>query len=169
MEIDSSIGERIMKMTNKSITRRSLFSSTLAGLCFMAVRTTQATAASFPAVTAYRNPGCGCCEKWTEQMKAAGFNITMEDDENLASRKAKLGVPEEISGCHTALIGDYVFEGHVPPDDIILFLTEKSDALGLAVPGMPMGSPGMESSDAKDAYDVLAMAKDGTWKVYASH
>jgi hypothetical protein len=135
----------------------------------MAVRTSPATAAAFPAVLAYRNPGCGCCEKWSEQMKAAGFSITMEDDENLADRKTKLGVPEQISGCHTALIGNYVFEGHVPPDDIIRFLAEKSNALGLAVAGMPMGSPGMEMGDHKEAYDVLALAKDGTWKVYASH
>lgn len=158
-----------MKTTDTIISRRSLFCSALAGFCFMALRTTPATATSFPAVTAYRDPGCGCCEKWSKQMKAAGFNITMEDDENLASRKAKLGVPNQVSGCHTALIGDYVFEGHVPPDDIILFLAEKPDALGLAVPGMPMGSPGMEMGDHKEAYDVLTMAKDGTWKVYASH
>ncbi len=151
------------------ITRRGLLKFGLAASTITMLRPSHASASAFPTVTAYRNPGCGCCEKWVEQMKLAGFNITMEDDENLASRKTTLGVPEQISGCHTALIGNYVIEGHVPPDDIILFLTENSSALGLAVAGMPVGSPGMESGDTKAPYDVFAFAKDGTWKVYTSH
>ena len=128
-----------------------------------------AMAASLPAVLAYRNPGCGCCEKWMEHMKAAGFPITMEDDDNLAARKAAFGVPANLSGCHTAVIGKYVFEGHVPPADIEIFLAEAPDALGLSVPGMPIGSPGMEVGDQKDAYDVLLMLGDGSSRVYRSY
>lgn len=120
-------------------------------------------------VKAYRNPGCGCCEKWAGLMEAAGFSLTMEDDGNLADRKAALGVPENLAGCHTALIDIYVFEGHVPPADIIQFLSEKPDALGLSVPGMPLGSPGMEAGDQKDAYDVLLMKRDGSSSVYKSY
>jgi hypothetical protein len=120
-------------------------------------------------VVAYRNPGCGCCEKWTELMKSAGFDISMEDDADLAARKAKLGVPEQLAGCHTALIGPYVFEGHVPPEDIILFLAEKPQALGLAVAGMPVGSPGMEMGNIKDPYEVLMFKADGSSSVYAKH
>lgn len=126
-------------------------------------------AATAPVVIAYRNPGCGCCEKWAGLMKTAGFAIVMEDDPDLAGRKAKLGVPEQLAGCHTALIGPYVFEGHVPPDDIIRFLNEKPASLGLAVPGMPVGSPGMEMGDSKEAYEVLIFKADGTSSVYAKH
>lgn len=120
-------------------------------------------------VTAYRNPGCGCCEQWSLLMKAAGFDITMADDEALAARKAKLGVPEHLAGCHTALIGSYVFEGHVPPRDIIRFLREMPDALGLAVAGMPVGSPGMEQGEDQEAYDVIQFKTDGTTSIYATY
>jgi hypothetical protein len=130
---------------------------------------TAIAASSSVTVLAYRNPGCGCCEKWSGLMKAAGFEISMEDDPDLSARKAKLGVPTQIAGCHTALIGPYVFEGHVPPEDIIIFLAEKPEALGLAVAGMPVGSPGMEMGESKDPYDVLMFKADGTWTSYAKH
>jgi hypothetical protein len=129
-----------------------------------------ATAAiSLPTVVTYRNPGCGCCEKWTEHMKSAGFDISMQDDADLAARKAKLGVPDQLAGCHTTLIGAYVIEGHVPPDDIIRFLAEKPEALGLAVAGMPVGSPGMEMGETTEPYDVVIFKADGTWADYAKH
>ena len=102
-------------------------------------------------------------------MKDAGFAITLEDDPNLGERKAKLGVPKNLAGCHTALVGDYVIEGHVPPDDIILLLVERPVALGLAVPGMPAESPGMEMGGARQAFDVVLMDKDGATKIYAHH
>lgn len=102
-------------------------------------------------------------------MKAAGFEITMQDDSDLAARKTKLGVPEQLAGCHTALSGPYVFEGHVPPEDIIRFLNETPASLGLAVPGMPVGSPGMEMGDSKEAYDVLMFTRDGAITTYAKH
>jgi hypothetical protein len=149
--------------------RASVFSlvAIAAGGLFPAVG--RAAGDALPAVKAYRNPGCGCCEKWAGLMKAVGFSITMEDDDNLARRKTTLGVPENLAGCHTALIGNYVFEGHVPPADIVQFLSEKPDALGLSVPGMPMGSPGMEVDDQKDAYDVLLMKKGRIFTVYKSY
>ena len=125
--------------------------------------------AGLPSVKAYRNPGCGCCEKWSGLMKDAGFAIIMEDDPNLADRKASLGVPTEIAGCHTAIIGEYVIEGHVPPADVIKFLNESNKALGLAVPGMPAESPGMEASGTAEKYDVLLFTKDGKSSIYASH
>lgn len=126
-------------------------------------------ASSLPVVTAFRNPGCGCCEKWAELLKQAGFEVTMTDDPALDARRAKLGVPANIAGCHTAEIGDYIIEGHVPPEDILRLLAEKPAARGLAVPGMPMGSPGMETDGPADAYDVLAFMADGTSKLYARH
>ena len=102
-------------------------------------------------------------------MKGAGFAITMEDDANLAERKASLGVPADIAGCHTAIIGQYIIEGHVPPADVIKFLNEKPDALGLAVPGMPAESPGMELGGTPVAYDVLVFKRDGSSMVYAKY
>lgn len=122
-----------------------------------------------PTMTAFRNPGCGCCEKWAENLTQAGFKITMTDDPELDARRAKLGVPAGIAGCHTAQVGGYIIEGHVPPEDILRFLAEKPEGRGLAVPGMPMGSSGMETDGPADAYDVLVFMGDGTSKLYARH
>ena len=122
-----------------------------------------------PVVTAYRDPGCGCCEKWAGLMKDAGFTITLENDSSLGERKATLGIPKNLAGCHTALIGDYAIEGNVPPDDIILFLAEQPTALGLAVPGMPAESPGMEMGGAPQPFDVVLIGKYGATKIYAHH
>ena len=132
-------------------------------------RASRSAAAALPAVEAFRNPGCGCCEIWAEHMRRAGFSITMKDDPELAARRAGLGVPEEIAGCHTAVVGEYVIEGHVPPEDVIRLLAEKPDARGLAVPGMPMGSPGMDGGSTAEPYDVLIFTAGANWKVYASH
>jgi hypothetical protein len=149
--------------------RRKFVSVVVAGASGLFAQPLQGMAASFPAIKAYRDPGCGCCEKWVEHLKAAGFAITMEDDADLAARKVTLGIPDDLRGCHTAIVGDYIIEGHVPADDIILFLAEKPEAIGLAVPGMPMGSPGMEMEGMKEAYDVVLFKKDGSRKTYASH
>lgn len=150
------------------LSRRTLM---LAGgaLLLLPGRASRSAAAALPAIKAFRNPGCGCCEIWAEHMRRAGFSITVVDDPELTGRRARLGVPEEISGCHTAVIGDYVIEGHVPPEDILSFLAVRPNARGLAVPGMPMGSPGMEMGRTANPYDVLIFTADGSSKVYASH
>lgn len=149
--------------------RASVFSLVAIAACGLFPAVGRAVGDALPTVKAYRNPGCGCCEKWAGLMKAAGFSITMEDDDNLAGRKTTLGVPENLAGCHTVLIGNYVFEGHVPPADIVQFLSEKPDALGLSVPGMPLGSPGMETAGEKDAYDVILFDRKGSQKVFAHY
>ena len=151
-------------MFNQTVTKRQALIFLAAPLAF--VFASPRAQAGLPSVKAYRNPGCGCCEKWSGLMKDAGFAITMEDDANLADRKASLGVPTALSGCHTAIIGQYVIEGHVPPADVIKFLNEKPDALGLAVPGMPAESPGMEMGGTADKYDVLLFNKDGVAHLY---
>jgi hypothetical protein len=138
-------------------------------LALVSVMPRFAQAAVIPEIIAYRNPGCGCCEKWAAGLQAAGFRITMTDDPDLDARRAKAGVPQQLAGCHTAFMGSYVIEGHVPAADIIRLLEEKPEALGLAVPGMPMGSPGMEMDGAKDAFDVMLFTRDGKSRVYASH
>jgi len=128
-----------------------------------------ARAASHPEVTAYRNPGCSCCEKWVEHLRAAGFSVTMQDDPNLSERRAAAGVPDSLAGCHMAFIGDYIIEGHVPATDIARLLNERPDAKGLAVPGMPMGTPGMEMDGMSHDYDVLIFRAGGKSSVFTSH
>ena len=129
----------------------------------------QLKAEALPPVVVYRNPGCPCCEKWKQLMAAAGFDITMEEDEDLADRATSLGVPEKLHGCHTGTVGDYVISGHIPPDDIIRLLREKPKIKGLSVPGMPVGSPGMEVGDQKDSYEVVAFRSDGSSYSFAKH
>lgn len=156
-------------MTTCSISRRGTIKILGAFLVLPNAVLVASAAQTLPKVQAYRDPGCGCCEKWTEHMKAAGFDISMQDDPDLAARKTLLGVPDQLSGCHTALVSGYVIEGHVPAEDIVRLLTEKPDVLGLAVPGMPMGSPGMEVGESKEPYDVRAFKKDGSSVIFASH
>jgi hypothetical protein len=124
---------------------------------------------ALPAITAYRNPGCGCCEKWAEMLKQNGFTLTMEDDADLAARRTKAGVPDDLAGCHTAFMGDYVIEGHVPLLDIMRLVIEAPKVKGIAVPGMPMGSPGMETDQTPDRYDVVAFIADGTRETFSRY
>jgi hypothetical protein len=127
-----------------------------------------AVATPLPQIKAFRNPGCGCCEKWAAMLQQAGFTIEMVDDADLAARKSDAGVPIDATGCHTAFMGEYVIEGHVPLAEIMRLVNEKPPILGLAVAGMPQGSQGMES-DTSEKYDVLSFTKDGNWKVFASY
>ena len=119
-----------------------------------------------------RDIGCMCCHAWAELMKATGrFRITMTESDDLPTLKQKLGVPTGFGSCHTAQIDGYVIEGHVPADDILRLLEERPEGVrGLAVPGMPRGSPGMEQPDGShDAYDVYAFKADGSTSVFAHH
>jgi hypothetical protein len=131
---------------------------------------TAAVDPSLPAVKVYKSPACGCCGDWITHLQENGFAVEVIDTNDMATVKAALGVPPEMGSCHTAEIGDYLVEGHVPADDIKSFLAEAPDARGIAVPGMPVGSPGMEvDGRAADPYDVVAFGADGTTSVYRSH
>jgi hypothetical protein len=125
-------------------------------------------ASALPEVAAFRNPGCSCCESWVQHLRQAGFRVSMSDDPDLPARRKKLGMPESLAGCHLATVGSYVVDGHVPAQDIIRLLDDKPDALGLAVPGMPMGSPGMEGGDA-EPFAVLIVARDGSTREFSRH
>jgi len=128
-------------------------------------------AAAAPRVTVYKTSSCGCCRLWVDHMKASGFEVQAMDvssaDVRAVSKAA--GLPEDGTSCHTAKVGNYVVEGHVPASDIKRLLKEKPAIAGIAAPGMPMGSPGMEQGGAKEAYDVMAFTKDGKMTVYAKH
>ena len=118
-----------------------------------------ASVARAPRIEVRRNPGCGCCEGWADHMRKAGFEIDLKDDPELAAYRTSLGIPAELVGCHTGVGEGYIFEGHIPASVALRFLKERPAAKGLAVAGMPAGSPGMESSTPV-AYDVMAW--DGT-------
>lgn len=118
-------------------------------------------------VTVYKDPSCGCCTKWTEAMRAAGFGIDARDTPNINAVKASLGVPDALASCHTGVVAGYLFEGHVPPDLIQKVLRERPPLVGLFVPGMPSGSPGMESPNP-DRYDIIAVSRDRRQSVYAT-
>jgi hypothetical protein len=112
---------------------------------------------------------CGCCKAWVERMKAAGFTVVVKDVEDVAPTAHKLGVPDDLRGCHTAQIGGYAIEGHVPAADIKRLLAEHPKAAGLAVPGMVMGTEGMEHGDHSMPYEVILFDRAGKTKVFAVH
>ncbi|MGH7503351.1 MAG: DUF411 domain-containing protein [Longimicrobiales bacterium] len=118
------------------------------------------------AITVYKDPNCGCCAKWVDHLRQNGFTVKVEDTDQMAAVKQRLGVGQALASCHTAVVGDYVFEGHIPADAIQKFLANPpAGARGLAVPGMPMGSPGMESANPQP-YDVLQFDPQGATKVF---
>ncbi|MGV2827317.1 DUF411 domain-containing protein [Myxosarcina sp. GI1(2024)] len=117
----------------------------------------------------YRSPNCGCCRVWIEHAKQHGFQVTDIKTQNMEALKQKYGVPPELASCHTTIIDGYVMEGHIPADDIKRFLASKPDAAGLAVPGMPLGSPGMEAGDRKQPFQVLSFNDRGKVKVFKEY
>lgn len=135
------------------------------------VAVSTAAAAEEPAkLVIYEGPRCGCCAQWGQHMEAAGFEVEVQKTEHLAHIKPAMGVPAELASCHTAKIGGYFVEGHVPAREVQRLLAERPAARGLAVSGMPMGSPGMEVPDGRvDAYEVLLVADDGSTSVYARY
>ena len=124
-----------------------------------------------PLLQVWKDPNCGCCGDWVKHLQSNGFLVQVIDTGNVAARK-RLGMPDQLGSCHTARVGGYVIEGHVPAADILRLLREKPDALGLAVPGMPIGSPGMDGPEYKgrrDPYDVLLVSRGGATRVFQSH
>jgi hypothetical protein len=121
-----------------------------------------------PSVTVFKDPNCGCCKEWVEHLRKHGFAVTAKDTSDINGPKRTARVPERLYSCHTAFVGGYVVEGHIPAADIQRLLAEKPKVAGIAVPGMPAGSPGMEGN-RKDKYDVMAFNRDGTTRVFASH
>lgn len=123
-------------------------------------------------IMVHKDPNCGCCTAWADRMESTGdFTVTLINSEDMAAVKARLRVPLELASCHTTEAAGYVIEGHVPAADISRLLREKpSDIIGLAVPGMPAGSPGMETPDGRrDAYEVIAFTTGGRQSVFARH
>ncbi len=126
-------------------------------------------APSLPPVKVFKNPSCGCCGGWVEHMKAAAFAVEVIAVEDTTVARKRLGMPDTYGACHTASVGGYVLEGHVPAPEVKRLLASKPVAIGLAVPSMPPGSPGMEANGREDPYDVLLIDLAGHSSVFASY
>ena len=142
----------------------------LAGVLVAPLAVGNATAGT-STLTVSRSPTCGCCGAWARYMRDAGFDVEMREvsDDELDALKVRLGLKAGQTSCHTAEIDGYVVEGHVPAEDVQRLLSERPEALGLSVPGMPVGSPGMAMGDRRDPFDTLLIRRDGTAEVFARH
>ncbi len=152
-------------MTTLSLQRRALLAA--AALLPLAARAQHKTE-----IQVYKTPTCGCCKDWIKHLQANGFAVKATDVNDTAPVRARFGLPDKYGSCHTARVGGYVVEGHVPVREIRRLLAEKPAAVGIAVPEMPVGSPGMDGPAYKgqlDPYDVLLVLADGSSKVYATY
>jgi hypothetical protein len=120
-------------------------------------------------IVVYRSPTCECCGKWLEHMKKNNFNVKDIVTDDVQAIKKKYGVPEAMASCHTAIVDGYVIEGHVPANDIMKLLKTKPKIVGIAVPGMPSGTPGMEMGDRKDSYNVMSFDKENHYEIFNSY
>jgi hypothetical protein len=153
-------------MTVERLTRRRL----IAALGVAVAAGVRPLAQRGPAVQVYKDATCGCCALWVEHLRKAGFTATVTDVEDMTAIKTRHGVPQKTRSCHTALVGGYVIEGHVPAADVQRLLKQRTAVAGLGVPGMPIGSPGMEVAGMKpQPFDVLAFDKAGQTTIFASH
>lgn len=166
----------VARSSNKNIGRAGLRSDVMRPFRKLAFTGLMALAACAPAVaqtamTIVSGEGCGCCREWVKHLEASGIAATISyvPAEALTKHKEEAGLSMDLTSCHTGRIGGYVIEGHVPAKEIARLLREKPDAVGLTVPGMPYGSPGMGPAEEADPYQVLLLKKDGTTSVYASY
>lgn len=151
--------------------KRRFLLQTLASAAAMVSLLPAAQSQMFTEVEVWKDPNCGCCGDWVKHLKANGFKVKVNDVGNEEAR-TRLGMPPKLGSCHTAVVSGYVIEGHVPAREIRRLLKEKPEALGLTVPGMPVGSPGMDGAiygKRKDPHDVLLVQRDGRTAVYQSY
>jgi len=149
-----------------------MLTRTLLVLSLMIFGVTPVAAADTPSsVEVWKSATCKCCGAWVKHLEANGFAVTVNDVDTsaLTALKRQIGIGDKLASCHTGKIDGYVVEGHVPAADIKRLVSEKPDAAGLTVPGMPIGSPGMEVGDTREPYDVLLIKKDGATEVFAKH
>ena len=128
------------------------------------------SAQALPVVDVYKSPECGCCKAWAEHLQKNGFKVNLHGVDDVPAARKRLGMPDRFGSCHTAKAGQYLAEGHVPAADIKRLLKERPRAIGLAVPAMPLGSPGMEMEDGRSVpYDTLLVGEDGKARIFARH
>jgi hypothetical protein len=171
----SSGGKEKRRMDDTLLTRRAwmarMTTAALGGAMLTVLRPATSDASGAPTpITVYKDPSCGCCTKWVAYLRANGFAPQPHDRSDMDALKDSLGVPPALRSCHTAMVGTYVIEGHVPAADIArLVSTKPAKTLGLAVPGMPAGSPGMEMGNRTDRFDVVAFDARGATRVFGRH
>ena len=152
-----------------TISRRNLLLALTATPVALATAHAQANPFKLPTVHVWKSPTCGCCAAWVDHMRKAGFTVNVSEVDDTGPTRKRLGMPANLGSCHTALVGGYVLEGHVPADDVKRLLRTKPTGLGLTVPGMPVGSPGMEMGPRLDPYDVLLVQRDGSTSVFSHY
>ena len=163
------------RTNNKAPSRRAAMRTVLAavGLASLGYSTLGHSSKPPAAVTVWKTPNCGCCKDWVAHLRKEGFDVVAIDVSDTAPVRQKLGLPAKFGSCHTAQVGGYVLEGHVSAQDVKRLLREKPMAIGLAVPDMPVGSPGMEMQDdmlgVRDAFDVLLVNADGSSRIFQSY
>lgn len=156
-------------MIRDTLSRRTLL---IAGAALVAASPLRALAqGAGPAIHVMKDPDCGCCSAWIEILEQNGFGVTVEESSPamLARYKSENGIPLELVSCHTGKVDGYLIEGHVPPADIRRLLSERPEAVGIAVPGMPYGSPGMGPEHEREAYDVFLIRRDGGSELFARY
>ena len=141
----------------------------LAILNILAITTVFASDTLVRDIVVYKNPECGCCTKWVKYLQDNNYNVTIEHTRDVLAVKKRLGVPEKIAACHTAVIDGYVVEGHITHRDIKRLLLFRPDIKGIAVPGMPVGTPGMESGSTVQPYNVMSFDEQGNMEVFVEH
>ena len=146
---------------------RSIFFA--AAICILALTTSQADDGLPKDIVVYKNPECGCCSKWVRYLEKKNYNVTVESTRDIFEVKKRLGVPEKLAACHTAVIDGYVIEGHITHRDIKRLLLLRPKVTGIAVPGMPIGTPGMERGSSKQPYDVISFDAKGNTRVFVKH
>lgn len=157
-----------MRIPSSSIGRRSILTLALvAGLAWAGNVWLAAQTSAKPQMTVYKSATCGCCSKWVEHMQANGFEVKAINVDDIDKVKRERGVPEAAASCHTAVVNGYIVEGHVPADAVMKMLKDKPAIVGIATPGMPMGSPGMEMPNGqKEPYTIVSFDKAGKTAVY---
>ena len=136
---------------------------------WLAVSTALADDSLAKDIVVYKNPHCGCCTKWVEYLEQNNYNVTIESTRDVLSIKARLGIPEQLAACHTAVIDGYIIEGHVNHRDITKLLLFRPNVKGIAVPGMPIGTPGMERGDSVESYNVMSFDDQGNIEIFKEH
>ena len=157
---------KLMKKVTSMIDRRTMIG--ILAAAFPVAACSRPTRAP-PTIQVYKSPSCGCCGAWVKRLQANGFLVTTQDMEDVSAIAASAGVPDRFRSCHTALVDGYFVEGHVPDGDIRKMLSERPNARGIAVPGMPSGSPGMEQGDRREPDDTLLVMSDGSSRPFVRH
>jgi hypothetical protein len=153
--------------TNRLTEVKPILLTTL--LTILAMTTAFASDAIVKDILVYKNPECGCCNKWVRYLEDQGYNVTVEQTRNVLEVKQRLGVPEKLAACHTAVIDGYVVEGHITHRDIKRLLLLRPEVTGISVPGMPIGTPGMERGNSKQPYDVISFDEQGNTELFVAH